>query len=165
MRLRYILIILLPLIICGCTKKEEPKKIPEYDSDIKCVSTIEEDNDGDLVLYTSNIYINIDDNNNVTNTIYQSISDSTALDKATVDLTNQFLDIYKDINGIEAEAATIDNKLVITIKYDYTNMDLNIVKKKLGSILEDDNILKKTNKLPFSYDEFKKYSLKGYECK
>ena len=59
MRLRYILIILLPLIICGCTKKEEPKKIPEYDSDIKCVSTIEEDNDEDLVLYTSNIYINI----------------------------------------------------------------------------------------------------------
>ena len=32
-------------------------------------------------------------------------------------------------------------------------------------IIETNSIIKKANKLPFSYDDFKKYELDGYECK
>lgn len=165
MKIKYLLIICLLFLVCGCTKNEENKSIPEYDHDIKCVSHIEEENDGDLETYTSNIFITLDDNKNVTSAIYQSISESTLLDKSTLELTNQFLNIYKDIKGIEASSDIIDNKLIITIKYDYSNIDLVSTKKKLGSILDDNHIFKKVNKLPFSYEDYKKYELTNYECK
>ena len=165
MKIKYIFLICLLFLVCGCAKNEENKVIPEYDHDIKCVSHIEEEKDGDLETYTSNIFIKLDDNSYVKSAIYQSISESTLLDKSTLELTNQFLNIYKDIKGIEASSDVIDNKLVITIKYTYSNIDLINVKKKLGSILDDNHIFKKVNKLPFSYDEYKKYELNNYECK
>ncbi len=153
-------------LISGCAKKEEEKKtIPTYDADIVCFANIEEENDGDVENYISNVFIKLDDNKNVTETVYQSISESSLLDKATLELTNQFLNIYKDIKGIEASSDVIDNKLIITIKYNYKDMDLDDTKKKLGSIIEDDSIFKKVKKLPFKYDELVKYDLKGYECK
>lgn len=165
MKIKYIFLICLLFLVCGCAKNEENKVIPEYDHDIKCVSHIEEEKDGDLETYTSNIFIKLDDNSNVKSAIYQSISESTLLDKSTLELTNQFLNIYKDIKGIEASSDVIDNKLVITIKYNYRDIDLINVKKKLESILDDNHIFKKVNKLPFSYDEYKKYELNNYECK
>jgi uncharacterized lipoprotein YehR (DUF1307 family) len=166
-KLGVILIILLVLItISGCSKKEEDKKtIPTYNADIVCSSNIEDEHDGDVENYISNVFIKLDDNKNVTETIYQSISESTLLDKATLELTNQFLEIYKDIKGITASSDVIDNKLIITIKYNYIDMELKNTKMKLGTIVEDDSILKKATQLPFSYEEFKKYELNGYECK
>ena len=166
-KLSILIVILLVLItISGCSKKEEDKKtIPTYPADIVCTSNIEDEHDGDVENYISNVFIKLDDNKNVTETIYQSISESTLLDKATLELTNQFLEIYKDIKGISASSDVIDNKLIITIKYNYLDMDLNSTKKKLGTIVESNSILKKANKLPFSYEDFKKYELNGYECK
>ena len=163
-----ILIVLLIILttISGCAKKEEEKKaIPLYDSDIVCSAVIEEENDGDVENFVSNVYIWLDKKKNVTETIYQNISESTLLDKATLELTNQFLDIYKNIKGIEASSDVIDNKLIITIKYNYNEMDLNATKKELGTIIDDSSIFKKVKKLPFSYDDLKKYELSGYECK
>ena len=165
MRNKIVILICLLFLVCGCSKKEEIKTIPEYDHDILCVSNIEDENDGDLESYLSNIYIKLDDNKNVTSAVYQSVSDSTVLDKAALELTNQFLSIYKGINGIEAFAENIDNKLVITIKYNYSEIDLETTKRKLGSIVDDNHIFKKVKKLPFSYEEYKKYELNGYECK
>ena len=167
MKLRYLFVLLIPLLICGCSKKEEVKTIPEYESDIKCVKSGEvyDLEDGTPEEFISNIYVYLDDNKNVRSAIFQNISKSTVLDKATIELTNQFLSIYKDIDGIEATSDVVDDSLIITIKYNYLEMDLNNTKKRLGSIIDDNNILKNTKKLPFSYDEFKKYTLINYECK
>jgi len=161
-----IVLFIILITISGCDKKEEQNKtIPTYDADIVCTKEIEEENDGDIENYISNVFIKLDDNKNVKETIYQSISESSLLDKATLELTNQFLDIYKNINGIEASSDVINDKLIITIKYDYNNMDLNTVKKELGSIIDDKSIFKKIKKIPFSYEDLIKYELNEYECK
>jgi uncharacterized lipoprotein YehR (DUF1307 family) len=167
MKLKYLILLLIPLVICGCSKKEEVKTIPDYDSDIKCVKTGQtyDLEDGTPEDFISNIYVYLDDNENVESAIFQNISKSTVFDKATIELTNQLLSIYKDIDGIDAFTDTVDDKLIITIKYNYLDMDLDLAKKKLGSIIDEDNIIRKAKKLPFSYEEFNKYSLSNYECK
>ena len=167
MKRKLLILIALLILVTGCTKKEEVKNIPDYDSDIKCVKSGEvyDLEDGTPEEFISNIYVYLDDNNNVKSAIFQNISKSTVFDKATIELTNQFLSIYKDIDGIEATSDVIDDSLIITIKYNYLDIDLDLTKKKLGTIIDDNNIMKKAEKLPFSYDEFKKYSLNGYDCK
>ena len=170
MKRKLLIVLTLLLLVCGCSKSNEQSKqaeikIEEYNSDIKCSVVSEENINGDTNIYTGYVYIWLDEDKNVTKAIFQNISESTVLDKANIELTNQFLNLYKDIEGIEATSQVSDNKLVITISYDYLKIDPANIGQQLGTIVSDENALKQATTLPFSYEYFKKTQLDGYECK
>ena len=64
MKRKLLILIALLILVTGCTKKEEVKKIPDYESDIKCVKSGEvyDLEDGTPEEFISNIYVYLDDN-------------------------------------------------------------------------------------------------------
>lgn len=166
----YIIIIIIN-IICLCNisnnrnnndnSSEEP---PSYDAKMVCIKNTDSLVDEESVSSTSKIYINYDDNN-VLDSTYQIITVSDSFYKSRIEMIQGYLNLYNGINGITYNVYQYNNSIVTTIKYDYTKIDLNILRTKLGSILDEDSIFNNIDYLPFSLDTYKKYELYDYSCK
>ena len=127
-----IVVLLVLMTISGCSKKEEEKKtIPTYDADIVCTSNIEDEHDGDVENYISNVFIKLDDSKNVTETIYQSISESTLLDKATLELTNHEIRVTMIDGEVSTNFNLNNNNLIID--------NLNTIVENVGKRIENPN--------------------------
>lgn len=162
-RISILLIIL--LLVTGCNKKEEKEKvsIPTYDADIICTSYNNEIIEDEEMSSKNIIYITLNDDN-VVKVINQAINDSSMYNDSDLSLLSSIMDIYKDIDGIDAKFNKYDDSLVTEVTYEYDKIDLKLVKKELSNILDDNNILLNINKLPIKYETFKKYELEGFKC-
>ena len=100
-------------------------ELPSYDANMICIKNTDNLVDEESVSSTSKIYINYDDNN-ILDSTYQIITISDSFYKSRIDMIQEYLDLYKGIDGITSSVYQYNNSIVTTIKYDYTKIDLNI---------------------------------------
>lgn len=162
MKLTKVIILILCLSLSISCGKKDDIEINKYDTKMVCKQEFNEVIDDEKVKSISNIYIDYDEDDNVVKAIYQSIGKYTSINELS--MYEEIINLYSDLDGINAKFYTVDDSLVLEIEYNYLDMDLDTIKKKIGNMLEDTSILKQVNDLPVSLDEFKKIELNDYEC-
>lgn len=162
MKLNKIIILILCLTLpISCGKKDDIE-ISKYDTKMVCKQEFSEVIEDEKVKSISNIYLDYDEEENVVKAIYQSIGKYTSVNELS--MYEEIIKLYNDLDGIKAKFYTVDDSLVLEIEYNYLEMDLDVIKKKIGNMLEDTSILKQVGDLPISLDEFRKIELNDYEC-
>lgn len=159
----FILIIILLINIFN-NKKNEGNKIPTFNSDIVCTKDINEiDDEGDEIKSKSIIYIDQNDEY-IGKLTYVSIVESD-FPTSYKSLVDSVMDMYNNIDGINAYSVIEDKKIASVVEYTFRNLDLNKLKREMGDILESNSVFMNIDELPIKYDYYKDNYLKGYECK
>lgn len=162
MKLNKVIFLVLCLFLFTACSKQDNSEIIKYDTKMICKREFNEIIDDEKIKSTSNVYLDYDADELVVKAIYQSISEYTSINELT--MYEEIVKLYNDLKGINAKFYVADDSLVLEIEYNYLDMDIDNINKKIGNMLEDDNILKQVDSLPISLDEFKKIELNDYEC-
>ncbi len=156
-----ILVIVIFLVTKINPKKEEKEedKIPVYNADVVCslsgVDTFEEE----IEEYSLKAYLTIKDN-----MVMKAILVGVSSDVGNITQTQEIINDYNKINGINAKVSLSNGKLLTEVEYNYEVIDLDEVKRELGYLLIDDSIFLKVKSLPVSLHDYQKYELQDYEC-
>lgn len=140
---------------------EEELELKTYDSNVVCKfesSEISEDESS----YYSNVYINYGDGGNISDIIYQTVT-QTEFSDSYMQLVNDLYNLYNNVNGIKTDIYKSAGYVVTTIEYDFTVLDLKTAKKELGDMLEEDSFIL-TGKLPIAYNVYIDKYLNEYSC-
>lgn len=163
--IKILILIIVIILIIVLIPKGEKVSIPTYESDIICTKNFSELNENDINVETkSNIFISLDNNKNVKKVIIQNIENGNIYSIEDSYLIKNLYDEYNKIDGIKATIDYLENEIIYTVIYDYLEINLNQLKKKLNSFVED-TIYDDIKELPFTYDFYHEYELKDYDCK
>ena len=93
-----------------------------------------------------NLYLKLDEDDYVVNATYESIYENDYFSSTLKALTQDLLDIYNEIDGVEASINTNKNKSYVVIKYDYNKINFKELKSILKDVLDKDSLQYKMNK-------------------
>ena len=156
-----ILTIIVGVFLTSRTKKNVEKEVFDYDY-ICSYEVTTDDEDSFNQSIKKNLYLKVDDNEFVSNAIYESIYKNEYFSNSMMNLTQEILDIYNEIDGIETIIKTDKKESNVIIKYDYEKIDFKELKKNLKDILETDSIQYKMNN-KIKVEDYIKES-KEYTC-
>lgn len=153
------LVILIILAVLVFNKKEDVfEDLPTYQGNIVCTIEGYDKIDGREIPYKTKAYLTVEDDY-LLSIVYQTVTEN-----QKDDMLSSILKIYNEIDGITVFTDRNEDYYVLTIKYDYTTIDLKQVDEKFGDILDQNSFFKRYKKIPINYGEYKAIELKGYEC-
>lgn len=162
---KIVVLLLVMFILTGC--KKDDKNIDElnvYKTKEVCKKTTIEEVDGEILESQSIIYLDYDEANFVNLAIYQSITDISNVNSYTYSTYEYIRNLYSGIDGVNVIYYDTKDSLVLEIRYDYTDINLEEFRNNLGDLIDMDSLLGSTKKLPVKMTEFKKKELGGYVC-
>jgi hypothetical protein len=144
-----IIISIIITLIIGIILTNKPKKdyssISDYD--YKCsYETTMDDESTTTKKVVKNLYLKLDEDDYVINATYESIYENDYFSSTLKALTQDLLDIYNEIDGVEASINTNKNKSYVVIKYDYNKINFKELKSVLKDVLDKDSLQYKMNK-------------------
>lgn len=141
--------------------KVEEIDIKEYDTDVVCIYK-ETAEDEDSLSYMSNVYIDYNKGGDITYIVYQTLT----LDdfgESSLKTVKDFYEIYNGLNGIKTDVYLSNNYLVTTIEYDFSKLELDVIRKEIGELLDETSFLN-ADKLPINYKTYIEEYLSEYKC-
>jgi hypothetical protein len=144
-----IIISIIITLVIGIILTNKPKKdyssISDYDH--KCsYETTMDDESTTTKKVVKNLYLKLDEDDYVINATYESIYENDYFSSTLKALTQDLLDIYNEIDGVEASINTNKNKSYVVIKYDYNKINFKELKSVLKDVLDKDSLQYKMNK-------------------
>lgn len=151
------------IIISGRKEiKNEKETIEVFPASLICVQTGKDEDQNEFI---NKVYLNYDEDENITEVIYQMVTTFEGpYFNTETDFINSILDIYNSVTGIHGYTKIIDNQMITTIKYDYLKINLQQIKKDLKDFLDEESIFYKIKNLPIQLSFFKKNELATYSC-
>ena len=144
--------------------KTNNKNINMNSYDYKCsYETKLGDDEGETnVVLEKNLYLKVDNDSYVTNALYENIYDQGYFSRAMSNLTQDLLDLYNEINGVETSITNKSKKTYVSISYNYNEINFKELRETLSNILEEDS-LQATMKSKIKVDEYISKSSE-YKC-
>ena len=157
-----VLLLIVIFYVAKLNSKKEEKvedKIPVYNADVICTLSGVESIEDEEEEYSLKAYLTIKDN-----MVMKAILVGVSSDAGNLAVTQNLMDDYNRINGINAKSYLSNERLITEVEYNYEVIDLDEVKSELGYLLIDDSIFLQAKSLPVSLREYQKYELQDYEC-
>ena len=135
-----ILTVLIGIILTKETKKEDYKSVTDYDYLCTYEASMSDEEGESNKKITKNLYLSVNDEEYVTSATYESIYDNDYFTNSLKDLTQDVLNLYNEIDGVETSIETHNKKSYVLIKYDYNKINFKNLKKTLKDILDEDSL-------------------------
>ncbi len=157
------LLVLSTLTGCGKSDKKEDSKNNES-SKITCTMTSKDDSfeaiDTAVIEHKDNKVTTVEQTS-----LYKINDENVSEDdiKTMIKELEEIGEVYKDISGYEFSTKKIsDKEISITLKIDYSKVNLNQIKEKLGDEFINTSF---PDGLDVTVDQVKKSTFEGFECK
>ena len=161
----FIITVIISCLVVFTEKKDDIFNYEITDANITCYyESITKDEDGLPIGSSYNYMYLYTKGNYVSKVIYRNIFSRKEFGDSLSDTLTNMLNIYEGTEGITTSSEDINDKVMLTITFDLTKMNIDEIKNEYSKVFDETSILMNL-KNNMTIDEYLKIETEEYVCK